>query len=107
MEKKNYDFIGKVKEFFRPTKSKIVTFVIIVLVTFIDLAFIGKLSCFGGSCPPSDLEVFIRVILLPVSSKLFYFLPVGSAPFLWILEFVYLYTIASIVCWTFGKLKQK
>lgn len=104
MEKKNNDFMGKVKEFFRPNKWKLFIFVIIIFFR-IFIGFVRRLSCFGGHCEVPKSAILLEDLMTP--SRLIYQLVPEEFLFIYFfVDFVCLYIISCIFYWIIIKLKS-
>lgn len=97
-----------IKEFFRPTKWKIIVFVIFLVIN-LNAVFANLFNkCGGIFCVGMVNSVLLIIFSLPF--VLWYFMKLGSELafiLLLILSIVYNYLLSSIIILIYNKLKKK
>ena len=118
MERKRSKVYGFLKEFFRPSKGKIIIFFLLILtVLFLYVGYVLLIfDCFEGPCPKSVMDTILLgvynvltiVLNLNMLTKLFQNFTMGVKVFIAIiLEIAYLYILSCLLVLIFKKLKIK
>jgi len=96
------------KEFFRPTKGKIIVFILLILIFLFLLVQVSFVSfdCFGSNCPEPKLSpidiIFFILAFISVSSIMERLFPDFI---LLILEIAYLYFLSCLIVSLYLKLR--
>ena len=117
MENKKSKVYEFVKEFFRPTKGKIIIFFLLILtVLFLYVGYVLLIfDCFEGPCPKSVVDTILLkiydiltiILSLNILTKLFQNFTIGTKIFIAIiLEITYLYILSCLIVNFFTKLRN-